>query len=352
MAVISGQGGRPAPPSDRGMAGAAVPRLAWAGRVREQALSLFADPAVLQKVVLLGSVSLLLLLLFPFLAFDIVRIRYSAPIDYNEGWNAIHAGRVFAGESLYTPLTRLTPVNYPPLSFVIIGAIGSLDWFTPADGQSGVSGVDAGCRCPDPRNGDQGWVKSSRRPVGRSRVGGHHGADGRGLRWHVRSSTVRACLLGGSPVPLFQMGRRPQPSTTRSACAAVLHLAFHKTPSDPGADRACDSTLVHQQEGLPDLRARRAAGVHIDGHRRLALRRQQPVLQFRRPGPHDLERKNEQGASEPVWLSTTLGSVGGFHRVSVSVHEETHGCRDLLPVVVRLWGLLVARRRRRRECMV
>jgi hypothetical protein len=101
---------------------------AWAARVREKAVGLFADPAVVQKVVLLGAVSLLLLLLFPFLAFDILRIRYAAPIDSNEGWNAIHAGRVFAGEPLYTPLIGLPliPVNYPPLSFFIIGAIGSL----------------------------------------------------------------------------------------------------------------------------------------------------------------------------------------------------------------------------------
>jgi hypothetical protein len=50
------------------------------------------------------------------------------PLDYGEGWNVVHTLRFLNGKSLYVPLTALpiTPVNYPPLSFFIIGGISCL----------------------------------------------------------------------------------------------------------------------------------------------------------------------------------------------------------------------------------
>lgn len=61
------------------------------------------------------------------LAFAVVRMTYRHPIDfaYNEGWNVINTARFLNGENLYVPLDRfpLTPVNYPPASFLIVGAV-------------------------------------------------------------------------------------------------------------------------------------------------------------------------------------------------------------------------------------
>ena len=54
---------------------------------------------------------------------------YITPIDYNEGFNVIPTTRLVHGRPLYVPLTSfpVTPVDYPPLSFVIIGG---LSYFT------------------------------------------------------------------------------------------------------------------------------------------------------------------------------------------------------------------------------
>jgi len=71
----------------------------------------------------------LILLLLPFLAYDAQRMSYATPIAYNEGWNAYAASRVLHGGPLYQPLAAalpVRPVNYPPLSFVFVGALARL----------------------------------------------------------------------------------------------------------------------------------------------------------------------------------------------------------------------------------
>ena len=46
-------------------------------------------------------------------------------INYNEGWNAYHAAAVAEGGRLYYPAAALVTNNYPPLSFLIVGAVTS-----------------------------------------------------------------------------------------------------------------------------------------------------------------------------------------------------------------------------------
>lgn len=45
-------------------------------------------------------------------------------MNYNEGWNVMFVARLLGGGPLYTPVDNfpLTPLNYPPLSYFIIGA--------------------------------------------------------------------------------------------------------------------------------------------------------------------------------------------------------------------------------------
>jgi hypothetical protein len=75
--------------------------------------------------ILVGLDIILLMLLTPFLIYDIQRIGYTVSLTYNEGWNVFHVSRILHGEVLYQPLTRFpfTPVNYPPLSFLLVGAM-------------------------------------------------------------------------------------------------------------------------------------------------------------------------------------------------------------------------------------
>ena len=49
-----------------------------------------------------------------------------ASLNINEGWNAGHALRLFGGGELYPAPDALVANNYPPLSVLIVGAIGSL----------------------------------------------------------------------------------------------------------------------------------------------------------------------------------------------------------------------------------
>ncbi|MFC0410008.1 hypothetical protein [Roseomonas elaeocarpi] len=49
-----------------------------------------------------------------------------APLDVNEGWNAMQAMRAFGPGSLYPPPDALTANNYPPLSFFLVGGVGRL----------------------------------------------------------------------------------------------------------------------------------------------------------------------------------------------------------------------------------
>jgi hypothetical protein len=63
-------------------------------------------------------------------ALAIVRVALVIPIkvpfDYNEGWNAYHAAAAVAGHGLYPDGDAMIFNNYPPLSFYIVGAVGTL----------------------------------------------------------------------------------------------------------------------------------------------------------------------------------------------------------------------------------
>ncbi len=86
----------------------------------------FNEAVFIHKIVLFGLIITLLLLILPFLLYEVTRISYVNPIDYSEGWNTIHTTRLLHGKPLYVPLITgfpLTPVNYPPLGFIIIGAL-------------------------------------------------------------------------------------------------------------------------------------------------------------------------------------------------------------------------------------
>ena len=48
------------------------------------------------------------------------------PLDPNEGWNAYFADAAIHGGVLYPPADALITNNYPPLSFYIVGLVGSL----------------------------------------------------------------------------------------------------------------------------------------------------------------------------------------------------------------------------------
>jgi hypothetical protein len=47
-------------------------------------------------------------------------------IFFNEGWNACHASSASAGIPLYLAKPAYTAVNYPPLSFHLVGALSHL----------------------------------------------------------------------------------------------------------------------------------------------------------------------------------------------------------------------------------
>ncbi len=49
-----------------------------------------------------------------------------APLDVNEGWNAIQAMRAWAWGGLYPDPDALTGNNYPPLSFYLVGGLGRI----------------------------------------------------------------------------------------------------------------------------------------------------------------------------------------------------------------------------------
>lgn len=65
-------------------------------------------------------------------ALPVASIGFVYERSYNEGWNAYHAARAAAGEALYGG--RWHPVNYPFLSFYLIG------WLTPLFGDPLIIG--------------------------------------------------------------------------------------------------------------------------------------------------------------------------------------------------------------------
>jgi hypothetical protein len=55
-----------------------------------------------------------------------IRLWFKSAIDYNEGWNAYHTIKAISGQNLYDGQNQLTPINYPPLSFYIVGTLGKI----------------------------------------------------------------------------------------------------------------------------------------------------------------------------------------------------------------------------------
>lgn len=60
------------------------------------------------------------------LAPPIIESSFLVPKDYNEGWNAFQASHAFGEELLYPQMAVLYSNNYPPLSFYVVGYLGSL----------------------------------------------------------------------------------------------------------------------------------------------------------------------------------------------------------------------------------
>ena len=54
----------------------------------------------------------------------LIPFKYSR--NYNEGWNALNASNALGHQALYPALDALTSNNYPPLSFYLVGGIGTL----------------------------------------------------------------------------------------------------------------------------------------------------------------------------------------------------------------------------------
>ena len=52
------------------------------------------------------------------------RAAYRQQIMFNEGWNTYHAHSAAIGEPLYAARPDRSAVNYPPLSFHLVGALG------------------------------------------------------------------------------------------------------------------------------------------------------------------------------------------------------------------------------------
>ena len=77
------------------------------------------------RFVLLTLLVLLLFLTGPFFLYQVIRMTHQISINYNEGWNAFHTYYLMQGKPLYGPLDALPiiPVDYTPLSFLIIAAL-------------------------------------------------------------------------------------------------------------------------------------------------------------------------------------------------------------------------------------
>src|SRR6266700_3868936 len=75
------------------------------------------------EAIALGILSVPLLIALMALAY---RSTLFIPINYNEGWNAYHAAAAAAGGRLYYPAAALVTNNYPPLSFLIVGALTNI----------------------------------------------------------------------------------------------------------------------------------------------------------------------------------------------------------------------------------
>jgi hypothetical protein len=77
----------------------------------------------LQKVIVIGIFSFLALF---YLSGPIVQLPFKIGKDYNEGWNGLHAERIFDSNQLYPKYNDLISNNYPPISFYFVATIGLL----------------------------------------------------------------------------------------------------------------------------------------------------------------------------------------------------------------------------------
>lgn len=72
------------------------------------------------------SAGSLLVLGLGLLAYPLARLFFDSEIDVNEGWNAYLQTRAVSGYSIYSLDTPFFFNNYPPLSFYLVGALGTL----------------------------------------------------------------------------------------------------------------------------------------------------------------------------------------------------------------------------------
>ncbi len=73
------------------------------------------------RLVLLGFIVLAGVLLY----WPLQALFAHIPLSYNEGWNAFHALRLRSGGPLYPPVAPAIFINYPPLSFYIVGSLAA-----------------------------------------------------------------------------------------------------------------------------------------------------------------------------------------------------------------------------------
>jgi hypothetical protein len=107
-----------------------------------------AAPDPITRTALFVTLGLLAALLAPFLLHCVAKVARATPIDYNEGWNAYHTARLLQGGPLYRPVDTwpVTPVNYPPLSFLIFGTAARLTGRLVLTGRL-LSLASLGCVC-------------------------------------------------------------------------------------------------------------------------------------------------------------------------------------------------------------
>lgn len=84
--------------------------------------NLFGEPKDAVPTACVIGMGLVALLAF---AEDASLVFLRMPLSNNEGWNAYHAAAAFAG-GLYPNPPGMMYNNYPPLSFVVVGALGNL----------------------------------------------------------------------------------------------------------------------------------------------------------------------------------------------------------------------------------
>jgi hypothetical protein len=73
------------------------------------------------------SLLIVVLIISLTLVLPVMRIGFNFSIDYNEGWNVYHSIRAAANEVIYdNESNEWTPINYPPLSFYVVGNVGKL----------------------------------------------------------------------------------------------------------------------------------------------------------------------------------------------------------------------------------